>query len=289
MKKILITGATGNVGIETINALLALKPDVEIVAGTRNVTKDAPQFENRGIKCVAFNFEDIATFLPALQGIAILFLLRPPQISDAKKYFQPLVDAAKQANVQHVVFLSVQGAESNSMIPHYKIEKIILDSRLPYTFLRPSYFMQNFTTTLRNDIVNKNHVFLPAGNAKFSIVDLVDVGKVAAKVLINTEAYKNQAFDLTNHEHLTFEEMSHQLSKALGKSILFISPNLVSFFIRKKKEGVNPMFILVMIMLHYLPRFKDVPPTSDAVKEITGDDPITFSEFAKRERGVFKI
>ncbi|MGF1638359.1 MAG: NmrA family NAD(P)-binding protein [Cyclobacteriaceae bacterium] len=287
MKKILITGATGNVGIETINSLLSIKSDTEIVAGVRNTAKDAPHFEKRGIKCTAFNFEDSSTFAPALHGIDVLFLLRPPQISDVKKTFHPLIEVAKQEKIQHVVFLSVQGAGSNSVIPHYKIEKLILESGINYTFLRPSYFMQNFTTTLKNDIVKKNLVYLPAGKAKFSIVDLVDVGKVAAKILTQTNQHQNKAYDLTNQELLTFEDMSHQLSMAMGKNISYVSPNLISFFIRKKSEGVKPMFILVMIMLHYLPRFQAAPEISNAVREITGNDPLTFELFAKRERNTF--
>jgi len=81
-------------------------------------------------------------------------LLRPPQISDVKKYFAPLVETAKKSSIKHIVFLSVQGVDNSKIIPHHKIEKSIVDSKIIYTFLRPAYFMQNFTTTLRNDLVN---------------------------------------------------------------------------------------------------------------------------------------
>ena len=81
-------------------------------------------------------------------------MLRPPQISDVKKYFAPLVETAKKSSIKHIVFLSVQGVDNSKIIPHHKIEKSIVDSKIIYTFLRPAYFMQNFTTTLRNDLVN---------------------------------------------------------------------------------------------------------------------------------------
>ena len=48
----------------------------------------------------------------------------------------------------------MQGVEKNKIIPHHKIEKLIVVSKIPFTFLRPAYFMQNFTTTLSNDILN---------------------------------------------------------------------------------------------------------------------------------------
>ncbi|MCU4756103.1 MULTISPECIES: NmrA family NAD(P)-binding protein [Bacillus] len=56
--------------------------------------------------------------------------------------FQPLVDVTKEVGVQHIVFLSLLGVEKN-IVPHVKIEEIIKDLGISYTFLRPSFFMQN--------------------------------------------------------------------------------------------------------------------------------------------------
>lgn len=283
-KKILITGATGNVGFETIQSLLKMDQDLDIVAGVRDLTKEKSRFNALAVNVVAFDFEKEETFANALEGVSVLFLLRPPQIADAKKYFQPLIDAAKVAQIEHIVFLSVQGADKNKVIPHHKIEQIILQSGIPFTFLRPAYFMQNFLTTLKKDLVEKSEIYLPAGKAKFTIVDLVDVGEVGARILLNPEKHINQAYGLTNDELLTFGEMAFQLSTALGKKIRFGSPNLVAFFVRKKKEGVPSMFILVMIMLHYLPRFSAAPALSNSIEAILGRAPGSFREFANREK-----
>jgi uncharacterized protein YbjT (DUF2867 family) len=286
-KKILITGATGNVGMETIKALLRMDHGMDIFAGVRNPEKDLVRFQGMDVKVVSFDFEQPDKFRQKLEGFAILFLLRPPQISDAKKFFQPLADAAKAAHVSHIVFLSVQGADQNKIIPHHKIEQIIIQSGIPYTFLRPAYFMQNFLTTLKKDLVEKNEIVLPAGEAKFTLVDLADVGEVGAKVLSEPQNHINQAYDLTNDEQLTFGEMADQLSEVLGRKIIFKSPNLFSFFLRKKKEGTPPMFILVMIMLHYLPRFQSTPKTTDSVRSITGKRPNNFRQFIEREVQLF--
>ena len=283
-KKILITGATGNVGFETIQSLLKMDQDLDIVAGVRDLTKEKSRFNALAVNVVAFDFEKEEMFANALEGVSVLFLLRPPQIADAKKYFQPLIDAAKVARIEHIVFLSVQGADKNKVIPHHKIEQIILQSGIPFTFLRPAYFMQNFLTTLKKDLVEKNEIYLPAGKAKFTIVDLVDVGEVGARILLNPEKHINQAYGLTNDELLTFGEMAVQLSTALVKKIRFRSPNLVAFFVRKKREGVPSMFILVMIMLHYLPRFSAAPALSNSIEAILGRDPGSFREFTNREK-----
>ncbi|MDP5140566.1 MAG: NmrA family NAD(P)-binding protein, partial [Spirosomaceae bacterium] len=92
-----------------------------------------------------------------------------------------------------------QGAEDNSVIPHHKIERLIIDSGISYTFLRPAYFMQNFTTTLRKELVENNRIFLPAGEAKFTLVDVQDVGKVAAETLLSSDKHVNIGYDLTSN------------------------------------------------------------------------------------------
>jgi uncharacterized protein YbjT (DUF2867 family) len=279
MTKVLITGATGNVGKEVLISLQKIKHQLQLFAGIRDITATDLGPVNNNVRLINFDFTDLTTFEPALTECDILFLLRPPQISDVEKYFKPIIDTCIQKNVKHIVFFSVQGVEKSKIIPHHKIEKLIVHSKIPYTFLRPTYFMQNFTTTLHNDLVNFKQIYLPAGKAKFTLIDLRNVGEVAANVLANISQHINQAYDLTNYEKLTFSEMANIISKGLGFEIKFVSPNLLRFFIAKRKEGTPVMLILVMIMLHYFPRFQKEPETSNWVEKITNKPPITFEKF----------
>ncbi len=279
MTKVLITGATGNVGTEVIKTLQNIDHQLDIYAGVRNLTTDDNKLDNIKIKFAQFDFTDSTTYDTALDGCSILFLLRPPQISEVEKYFKPIIDTCKAKGVKHIVFLSVQGVEKSKIIPHHKIEKLIVDSKIPYTFLRPAYFMQNFTTTLHNDLVNKKRIFLPAGNAKFTLVDVCDIASVSATILTNISEHINKSYELTCNEKLTFSEMAKTLSDILGTDIKYISPSLLSFFLTKRKEKTPAMFILVMIMLHYFPRFQKEPETPNWVDKITNRQPTTFEQF----------
>lgn len=183
--------------------------------------------------------------------------------------------------MKHIVFLSVQGVEKSNIIPHHKIEKLIVTSRMPYTFLRPAYFMQNFTGNLQNDLVHKNRIYLPAGKTKFTLVDVRDIGLASATIITNITQHINKAYDLTNNEKLSFAEMAEKLSHILEKNIQYKSPDLISFFLTKRKEKIPTMLILVMIMLHYLPRFQQEPKLSDWIKKITGKQAISFEHFIK--------
>ncbi len=284
MNKIFITGATGNVGKEVINCLSSMKYNFSIIAGVRDTKKEKQHFSTLNVLLQHFDFEDKNTFFPAFSNCDTLFLLRPPQISDVKKHFAPLLNVAKEACVKHIVFLSVQGAENSKFIPHYKIEQLIIESGIPYTFIRPAYFMQNFTTTLYKNLTEKKLIFLPAGNAKFTIIDIVDIGLVTATVLLNTSAHINKAYALTNREKLTFGEMAQMISEAVGAKITYQSPNLLNFFIKKRKEKVPTMFVFVMIMLHYFPRFQKEPEITDWIKVLTGKEPNTFEEFLYKNK-----
>lgn len=278
---ILITGATGNVGLSVLNHLPNQFNDLKVIAGVRNIEKNKDKLQDFNVSLVRFDFENVQTFQPALQGIVILFLLRPPQLADVEKYFKPLIKEVNKSSVRQIVFLSVQGVEKSKIIPHHKIEKLIADHKNAYTFLRPAYFMQNFTTTLRSDLVKKHTIYLPAGCAKFTLIDVDDLGLVAAKVLIEPQKHLNKSYELTNNETLDFAEMAHKLSNGLGEKIKFVSPNLLQFFLTKRKEGVTIKFILVMIMLHYVPRFKKTPRTTECVKNITGQEPKSFDDFIR--------
>jgi uncharacterized protein YbjT (DUF2867 family) len=279
---ILITGATGNVGMSLLKYLRNQKGDFIISAGVRDIEEAKAKLQDLNVSLVTFDFEDVLTFQPALQGIEVLFLLRPPQLANVDKYFRPLMEEVKKCNVSQIVFLSVQGVENSKIIPHHKIEKLIIELKIAYTFLRPAYFMQNFTTTLRSDLLNKDRIFLPAGRAKFTLIDVDDIGLVAAKVLAKPQNFLNKSLELTNNETLTFYEMADKLSIGLGRKIEFISPNLLQFFFTKRNEGVPVTFIFVMIMLHYFPRFKKTPKTTGWVKSIVGQEPKSFDDFIRK-------
>ena len=279
MTKVLITGATGNVGIELIKSLQNIDHHLDLYAGVKDLVEDKIKLAAYKIKFSQFDFTDSKSHKPALSGCDILFLLRPPALSEVEKYFKPIIDTCIEMSVKHIVFLSVQGVENSTIIPHHKIEKLIVDSKISYTFLRPAYFMQNFTTTLRNDLVNKKRIYLPSGNAKFTLIDVRDIGAVSASVLINISQHLNKSYELTCKEKLTFSEMAKILSSQLGVKIAFKSPNLISFFLTKREEKVPTMLILVMIMLHYLPRFQKEPHVNDWVEKLTGRKPITFEQF----------
>ncbi|MFW5877987.1 MAG: NmrA family NAD(P)-binding protein, partial [bacterium] len=174
-------------------------------------------------------------------------------------------------------------------IPHHKLEQLILTKGMDYVFLRPSYFMQNLTTTLIHEIKTENKIFIPSGNLRFTWVDTRDIGFVAAHILNEFEKFQNQAIEITGREQKDFHKVAEILSRKIGRSIRYESPNLLKFYIKKRRQGVKPAMIFVMIMLHYLPRFsRKKSRITGSVKDITGKEPGTLEEFIEREKASFQ-
>jgi uncharacterized protein YbjT (DUF2867 family) len=80
--------------------------------------------------------------------------------------YSNLVKEAKKNDVKYIVKLSVMGAdaEPGNTIGrlHRQEERIIKESGIPYSFLRPTAFMQNFVNYYGLTIKNENAFYLPA-------------------------------------------------------------------------------------------------------------------------------
>lgn len=289
MSQILITGATGNIGFEVIRFLQIMDTSNRIIAGVRNIKKAKNVFKDFSkLDYVHFDFEDSTSFDDALEGIDLIFLLRPPHISDVDLYFRPLMAMIQKKNIKEIVFLSVQGAEKSSIIPHHKIERLIHEYGFDYIFLRPSYFMQNLITTLIQDIQRKRQIILPSGQAKFNWIDIENIGEVAAILLEKFSDYKNQAYEITGSENESFSKVTSLINQAIESPIEYKNTNPFKFYRIKKQEGMAKGMIFVMILLHFLPRFQKEPKISSFYKELTGKIPTDLKTFITREKSKFE-
>jgi uncharacterized protein YbjT (DUF2867 family) len=229
---------------------------------------------------VHFDFEKPETFRPAFQDVSKLFLMRPPAVADTKQSINPALDAAKEAGVQQVVFLSIQGAEKNPVVPHAQIESYIQSIGLPYTFLRASFFMQNLSTTHQPDIKSYREIFVPAGSGRTSFIDVRDIAAVAAKTLTES-GHENQAYELTGDEALDYYEVAHIFTKVLGRSIIYTDPSLLLFAFRMYQRGLKPTFILIMIAIYTTTRLGLAERVTEDTKNLLQRDPMSMEKFVE--------
>ena len=285
--RLLLTGATGNVGAAALRALLRLRlPGTVVVAADRALDHARQQLVPGmadHVESVPFDFTKPETVAPALKGITGLLLVRPPAISDVARYLKPVVQAAAAAGVQHVVFLSLQGAQYNPFVPHHKVEGYLKKSGLRYSLLRPSFFLQNLSTTHRDDIRERDQLLLPAGHARTSFVDAVDVGEVAAKLLLTPPA-ASAGYELTSREALTYDEVAAQLSAVLGRRIRYRAAGIREFRAYERAKGTPTALVNVMTGIYLAARFGLAAHVSPVLAELLGREPGTLRAFLARER-----
>lgn len=275
--RILVTGASGNVGSVVFSLLQQAGADVWAASSNSERVRSGVE---RGEKMVHLDLLDPATYSSALEGVEKIFFMRPPSISDVKRYIAPFVRTAEDHGVKHIVFMSLQGVEKNSFVPHHAVEKCIVESKIPYTFLRPSFFMQNLSTTHRDDIRDRDMIFVPAGRGKTSFIDTRDISAVAAKVLTE-EGHQFKAYELTGKDSIGYGEAAAIFSEVLGRKIIYTNPSPVRFYFSMRKRGLDRSFVLVMIALYSAARFGMASRTTTDTEKLLGREPITFAQFVR--------
>jgi uncharacterized protein YbjT (DUF2867 family) len=283
VNRILVTGALGNVGGEIIRE--SLSKGISVRAADVDLVALNSRFGDQ-LESVEFDFTRPETYKPALEDVKIIFLMRPPHISNVKRHMFPFIDAAKAAGVEQVIFLSLIGNERNQQVPHYKVEQYIKVSGMKYVFLRASYFMQNLSGIHQADIRNRDEIFLPVGQGKTSFIDVRDTAVVTLKLL--TESWHDdQVYELTGPEVLDYDQVATILSNVLGREITHRNPSILAFIWNSLQQGKPLGLALVMSYLYTQTKRGMSAQVTRDVAEILGRNPISMDQFAIDYRHVW--
>jgi uncharacterized protein YbjT (DUF2867 family) len=180
----------------------------------------------------------------------------------------------------HVVTLSVIGAGANPVLPHFRMERLVERSGAPYTHLRPSFFMQNLSTTYREAIRDRGELFIPAGDGRTSFVDVRDIAEVAAHVLGVRQHY-GQAYTLTGPEALTYCEVAETLSRELGRPIRYAAPSPSAFRQRLREEGASADYARVLSRIYLVARLGLAGRLTPDAERLLGRPPTSLAAFVR--------
>lgn len=284
--KILLTGATGNVGKELVKFLSERKIPFKAMVRSLDGTPDISALP--GAELVLGDFNDKGSLENALTGIDKAFLL-----TNSSEYAQQqqlrFVDAAVKSGVEHIVKLSQWAADEHSPVRflryHAVVEQHIRRSNIKFTFLRPNLFMQGLLA-FSDSIKYQNQFFGAIGDAKISLIDVRDIAAAAGESLIDVK-HENQTYNLTGPEALSHHEMAERLSVATGRRINFV--DVTSDELRQMLNKVGfPAWQaegLIEDYLHY--KNGEAAEITEGVFAATSLMPRTFERFANDYAGLF--
>ncbi|MFH8444595.1 NmrA/HSCARG family protein [Streptomyces sp. NPDC018026] len=218
-----VLGATGGQGGAVVRALLAEGVPVRaVVRSPRSARARAPQ--ERGVEVVPGDLEDTDSLTPAFTGVRAAFAVTTPfeeGVEAEVRQGRSIVSAAVAAEVPHLVFSSVAGADRDSGVPHFQskhlTETMIGETRLPWTVVAPTYFFDNIRGS-GEDLMNGVLPLPLEPEQPFQQVARPDLGAFVAHAIGNPEPHLGARIELAGDDP-TPTRMTQVLAHVLGRPV----------------------------------------------------------------------
>ncbi len=281
--RILVTGATGNIGQALVTQLMRDTSGLSIIAAS---PQGGPIAKAAGQR---LNLLDPASVESAMQGIDRLFLLTPAH-PEMEAMTAHAVKAARAAGVQHIVRVSGAGADPSSSIEIARLQgrcdQIIIESGVPYTLLRPKNFMQNFATFLR-DMIRAGTVYSSQGEGRVPFIDARDIAAVAAQILRTPQGHVGRAYTLTGPESYTNAEALTVITRETGRPVALVPISEDQAISGMRQAGMPEPMVQAMSSLNRVIAAGWVADVTDDVPRLLGRPATAWADFVAEHRSVW--
>ncbi|MGP3950267.1 NAD(P)H-binding protein [Streptomyces sp. 7N604] len=220
---IVVTGATGKLGRHVIDGLLEKVPAAEVAAVVRDKGK-AADLAARGVELRIADYSEPETLKGAFGAGDKALLISGSEVGRRVAQHRAVVDAAAAAGVALLAYTGVLGgpeADFELAAEHKATEQAILDSGLPYVFLRNGWYHENYTENLA-PVLEHGAVVAGAGEGRVASAARADYAAAAVAVLTG-EGHEGRAYELSGDTAWSFAEYAAEVGRQSGKAIAYSS------------------------------------------------------------------
>ncbi|MGG0821357.1 SDR family oxidoreductase [Paenibacillus turicensis] len=215
--KLLVTGATGQLGSIVVETLLKTVPADQLAVSVRD-PKKAEHLQARGVDVRQADFTSPTSLAAAFAGIDKLLLISS---SDGDRVAQhtAAIEAAKTAGVSFIVYTSAPNAQESSFFlvnDHRATENAIIASGIPYSILRNNWYLENEAGSIKGAAAGAPWLTM-GGSGKVGWALRQDYAEAAANVLTGT-GHENKTYELAG-KLITYDELAAITAKVLGKDV----------------------------------------------------------------------
>jgi uncharacterized protein YbjT (DUF2867 family) len=224
-----------------------------------------------------FDWEDEATWAPALQDVGSVYISYYPDVAipGAVEAVRSFAELAVGRGVRRLVLLSGRGEEEAQ-----RAERVVQDMGVEWTVVRCSWFSQNFSENYLLEPILSGKVVLPAGDVPEPFVDTEDIADVAVAALTE-EGHAGEIYELTGPRLLTFAEAIAEISQVTGRKIRFVPITVEEYSSMLAEQDVPADYVWLLTYL-----FTEVLDgrnayLTDGVQRALGREPRDFSDYAR--------
>ena len=272
-----VTGSTGAVGGRVASRLAEAGLSQRLVVRDPRRAPSLPKAE-----VAEASYGDASSMRRALEGVDAFFMVSGAEDWDRLGQHKAAVDAAVEAGVERIVYLSFVAAAPDTTFTfgrdHYHTEQHIQASGLGFTFLRDNWYQDMLPLMAGADGVIRG----PAGEGRVGAVSRDDVADAAAAVLLGGAEHDGQAYDVTGPEAITLHEAAEELSEATGRRITYRAETIEEAYSSRSGYDAPDWMVEGWVTSYVAMANGDLNVVSDAVAKLTGHAPSTFAEFLRR-------
>jgi len=221
---ILVTGATGRQGNAVYRHLQ--KKGFKLRALVRDPSsKQARQLVGNGQEVFQGSFDDPDSLMRAMDGVYGVFSVQPYTAREIE-HAEAVIEAAKRQDVSHFVYSSVGSSDEETGIPHFeskiRVEEHLRSSGLPYTILRPVFFMENWQKQLFGESIRNGQLQQPLSpTTNLQMVAVDDIGAFASLAFEHPGKWMNKTFSLVGDE-LSMQQIADAFSRVTAHDVKYV-------------------------------------------------------------------